>query len=127
LANFQDCLPVISLIYFGIFVALHFPNNTLFYLAKMTFFAKRPVDDIEALPEKRSTSENDSTAEYKTDDGAVATETFVLGDGFYAKAQRFAGKLGVEQRGIERVPENERTDSTMSSIGTLVCIPLLER
>jgi hypothetical protein len=71
------------------------------------------------LAEKRSTYEN-SSAEFSQDDGAVAAETFVVGDSFYAKSQRFAGKLGVEQRGIERVPENERTDSTMSSVGTLV-------
>jgi hypothetical protein len=85
----------------------------------MGAFTKRPVDDIEALPEKRSTYENDS-GEFIPDDGAVAAETFVVGDGFYAKAQRLAGKFGVEQRGIERVPSDERTDSSMSSIGTLV-------
>jgi hypothetical protein len=85
----------------------------------MGVFSKKPIGDIEALPEKRSTYEN-SSAEFSQDDGAVAAETFVVGDSFYAKSQRFAGKLGVEQRGIERVPENERTDSTMSSVGTLV-------
>ncbi|EHL02201.1 putative Purine-cytosine permease fcyB [Glarea lozoyensis 74030] len=84
----------------------------------MGVFSKRPVGDIEALPEKRSTSENDSAASHR-DDGAVAAETFVVGDSFYAKAQRAAGKFGVEQRGIERVPEDERTDSSMSSVGTL--------
>jgi hypothetical protein len=30
---------------------------------------------------------------------------------FLAKLMHFAGKLGVEQRGIERVPEDERTDT----------------
>ncbi|KAI1282763.1 purine-cytosine permease [Xylaria sp. FL0933] len=41
------------------------------------------------------------------------------GDSLFAKLQAFAGKYGVEQRGIERVPNDERTDSSMSQIGTL--------
>lgn len=78
------------------------------------------VHDIEALSaEKRSTNENDS-GEFIPDDGAVAAETFVIGDSFYARAQRLAGKFGVEQRGVERVPSDERTDAGMSQIGTLV-------
>ena len=44
------------------------------------------------------------------EDGTVPGETFEIGDGFYAKAMRLAGKLNIEQRGIERVPENERHD-----------------
>jgi NCS1 nucleoside transporter family len=40
---------------------------------------------------------------------------------FYARAQRFAGKFGVEQRGIERVPSDERLPAGMSQIGTLWC------
>lgn len=42
--------------------------------------------------------------------GAVPGESFEVGDSWYAKAQRVAGKLHVEQRGIERVPEDERTE-----------------
>ncbi|KAI1152707.1 purine-cytosine permease [Nemania diffusa] len=41
------------------------------------------------------------------------------GNSLYARLQTFAGKYGVEQRGIERVPENERTDTSMSQVGTL--------
>ncbi|KAI1355381.1 purine-cytosine permease [Xylaria sp. FL0043] len=41
------------------------------------------------------------------------------GDSLFAKLQAFAGKYGVEQRGIERVPNDKRTDSSMSQIGTL--------
>ncbi|KAI0474775.1 purine-cytosine permease [Xylaria cf. heliscus] len=37
----------------------------------------------------------------------------------YARLQAFAGKYGVEQRGIERVPRDERTDSSMSQVGTM--------
>ncbi|KAG9230179.1 putative purine-cytosine permease fcyB [Amylocarpus encephaloides] len=83
-------------------------------------FSKRsPLDDIEALPEKSSTNEKDSSEYIPDDTGAVPSETFLVGDSFYARAQRLAGKLGVEQRGIERVPNEERTDSGMSQIGTL--------
>ena len=85
----------------------------------MGVFSKRPVADVEALPEKGSTSGNDSEG-YLHDGSAVPSESFVVGDGWVSKLQRIAGRLGVEQRGIERVPENERTDSSMSSIGTLV-------
>ncbi|KAF2481283.1 purine-cytosine permease [Neohortaea acidophila] len=46
-----------------------------------------------------------------TEDGAVPGETFVMGDSFRAKAMRFAGRFKIEQRGIERVPEDERTDT----------------
>ena len=76
------------------------------------------MEDVEAIPEKNS-NEKDS-GEYIPDGGAVAAENFEIGDSFYAKAQRLAGKFGVEQRGIERVPSDERTDSSMSSVGTLV-------
>jgi hypothetical protein len=55
-----------------------------------------------------------------TDTNAVPSDAFTEGDSFYTKLQAFAGKLGVEQRGIERVPSDERTDSSMSQVGTLV-------
>ncbi|KAI1198374.1 purine-cytosine permease [Nemania serpens] len=37
----------------------------------------------------------------------------------YARLQAFAEKYGVEKRGIERVPNDERTDTSMSQVGTL--------
>lgn len=40
--------------------------------------------------------------------------------GFFARVQEFTGRFGVEQRGIERVLPHERTDTSMSKIGTLV-------
>ncbi|KAJ8126024.1 hypothetical protein O1611_g7615 [Lasiodiplodia mahajangana] len=45
--------------------------------------------------------------------------TLTEGNSLYAKLQAFAGKYGVEQRGIQRVPDDERTDTTMSQVGTL--------
>ncbi|KAI1434087.1 purine-cytosine permease [Xylaria sp. CBS 124048] len=38
---------------------------------------------------------------------------------FAAKLQEFAGRYGVEQRGIERVPDHEKTDNSMSQVGTM--------
>jgi hypothetical protein len=52
--------------------------------------------------------------------GAVPGESFVAGDSLYHRLQRFAGKMNMEQRGIERVPENERTDTNTYKIGTMV-------
>lgn len=57
---------------------------------------------------------------YVDEGNAVHRQAFVSGESWYAKIQRFAGKYGVEQRGIERVPNDERTDAGMSQIGTLV-------
>jgi hypothetical protein len=54
------------------------------------------------------------------EDGAVPGESFEYGTGIIAKMHRLAGKFGVEQRGIERVPENERTDSSLLNVGTMV-------
>ncbi|KAK3943680.1 purine-cytosine permease [Diplogelasinospora grovesii] len=56
---------------------------------------------------------------YYVDENVVRTDEFGAGDSLYARLQRMAGRFGVEQRGIERVPSDERTDSSMSKIGTL--------
>ncbi|KAK4694860.1 hypothetical protein P7C71_g2793, partial [Lecanoromycetidae sp. Uapishka_2] len=56
---------------------------------------------------------------YTSEAPAVAGEVFITGDTWYAKTQRAVSKLGVEPRGIERVPENERTDKTLSKVGTM--------
>ncbi|KAL1982708.1 hypothetical protein VTN96DRAFT_959 [Rasamsonia emersonii] len=53
------------------------------------------------------------------DTGAVPGESFEYGDSLYARLQRFAGKLRVEQRGIERVPDDERTDTSYTNIGSM--------
>lgn len=66
----------------------------------------------------------DKRPSYVDDDGAVPGESFEYGDSFYAKAQRLAGRFNIEQRGIERVPENERTDSSYLNIGSMVCSTL---
>ncbi|KAL1879326.1 hypothetical protein VTK73DRAFT_7163 [Phialemonium thermophilum] len=53
------------------------------------------------------------------DENVVHTQEFVIGNSYYARLQRFAGKFGIEQRGIERVPSDERKDSSMSNVGTM--------
>ena len=61
------------------------------------------------------------------DNAAVPGESFEIGDSFYARVQRFAGKLKIEKRGIERVPENERTDTGFKALlntSTMVSISL---
>ena len=60
-------------------------------------------------------------------DGAVPGESFEAGNSLRAKLMRFAGKYGVEQRGIERVPENERTDNRrpLLNVATMVSHPPL--
>ena len=82
--------------------------------------------DVETAPAEKPTFVNETdSAEFIGDDGAVPAETFIVGDSFYAKAQRLAGKFGVEQRGIERVPSDERLPAGMSQIGTLVSLSKL--
>jgi len=54
------------------------------------------------------------------DSGAVHTEELIKGDSWNAKLQRLAGKFKIEQRGIERVPEDERTDvNGVINVGTM--------
>ena len=85
----------------------------------MGVFSKKE-QDVEAAHEKPSFTNEVDSGEYIPDDGAVPAETFIIGDSLYARTQRLAGKFGVEQRGIERVPSDERLPAGMSQIGTLV-------
>lgn len=65
-------------------------------------------------------TEKGGLPEYVGDAPAVAGEVFVSGDSLYAKVQRFVTQFGVEPRGIERVPEDERTDTNLVKVGTVV-------
>lgn len=82
--------------------------------------------DVEKGPEVDNHLASDSNSNETRDtrsDGAVPGESFVYGNSLYARLQRFAGKLNIEQRGIERVPEDERTDTSYVNIGSMVCWP----
>ena len=59
---------------------------------------------------------------YADETGAVPGESFAIGHSLYARIQRFAKRFGVEPRGIERVPEDERTDKALTKAGTMVCM-----
>ncbi|KAB2574544.1 Permease cytosine/purines uracil thiamine allantoin [Lasiodiplodia theobromae] len=56
---------------------------------------------------------------YTTEGGAVPGESFEYGNSLYARIQRLAGRFNIEQRGIERVPEDERTDHSLLNVGTM--------
>ncbi|KAJ5438668.1 Purine-cytosine permease fcyB [Penicillium daleae] len=78
--------------------------------------------DIEKGPEVDNALAYDSNSNENYDtvsDGAVPGESFEYGNSLYARMQRIAGKFNIEQRGIERVPENERTDTSYVNIGSM--------
>ena len=58
------------------------------------------------------------------DAGAVPGESFEIGNSTYAKLQRLAGRFKIEQRGIERVPESERHDTSLLNVGTMVGVEM---
>ena len=72
--------------------------------------------DVEAYPEEKHRS-----SIIPDESGAVHGEVFITGDTKYAKLQRFVTKFGVEARGIERVPDDERTDKNTWKVGTMWC------
>ncbi|KAI4719656.1 purine-cytosine permease [Aureobasidium sp. EXF-10727] len=74
------------------------------------------VQDLEKNPVEAGVGSVPSSGDYPYDDAAVPGESFEYGDGYYAKLQRLAGKFNIEQRGIERVPENERTESGIMAL-----------
>jgi hypothetical protein len=77
--------------------------------------------DVESAPGETAEKYPDIAIGF-SDEGAVHKSEFVAGNTWYAKLNRVAGRFGVEQRGIERVPSDERTDTGMSKIGTLVSL-----
>jgi hypothetical protein len=64
--------------------------------------------------------EKDALRNGSSNEGAVPGDSFEYGNGTYAKLQRLAGKFHVELRGIERVPEDERDDTSLLNVGTMV-------
>ncbi|TID19762.1 purine-cytosine permease [Venturia nashicola] len=76
--------------------------------------------DLEKNPEE--VAYDNRRHSYVDESGAVPGESFEYGDSYYAKIQRLAGKFNIEQRGIERVPENERTEDgfkALLNVGTM--------
>jgi hypothetical protein len=64
-----------------------------------------------------STQSNVQTSDVATADRkAVSGASKPAGPSFFARLIHTAEKLGVEQRGIERVPEDERTDTGFKAL-----------
>ncbi|CAI7634230.1 unnamed protein product [Penicillium palitans] len=77
-------------------------------------------EDLEKAPRVNNTSDSNSNELFdNSSDGAVPGESFEYGDSMYAKLQRVAGKFNIEQRGVERVPDSERTDTSYFNIGSM--------
>ena len=76
---------------------------------------EKPFYDVEYCKDEKRHS-----AIPPDESGVVYGESFTAGDTLYHKLQRFAGRYGVEQRGIERVPKEERTDKSTMKVGTMV-------
>ncbi|MCJ1486393.1 purine-cytosine permease, partial [Schaereria dolodes] len=79
---------------------------------------KEPYD-VESSPVGAALPFGEKDSTYVDENGAVPGESFTYGNSTYAKIQRFAGRFNIEQRGIERVPEDERTDPNLRMIGTM--------
>ncbi|KAJ2905875.1 purine-cytosine permease [Zalerion maritima] len=75
--------------------------------------------DLEKLQSRTETASPGAEPVEDRRENATSTAQLSQGSGWIASLQRFAGKYGVEQRGIERVPAEERTDSSMSKMGTI--------
>ena len=69
--------------------------------------------------EYHATEEKHRSSIIPDESGAVHGEVFTAGNTKYAKIQRLVTRFGVEARGIERVPEDERTDKTVWKVGTM--------
>ena len=76
--------------------------------------------DVEAKAASPGYVHEAGSADYIGDEGAIRGEALIIGDSYYARVQRFANRFGVEARGIERVPSDERSNAGMSQIGTMV-------
>lgn len=92
----------------------------------MIGFGSREAD-LEKAPQVDNAYEshsNETEVYDHTNTNVVPGESFEYGNSLYAKLQRLAGKINVEQRGIERVPAEEQTDRSYFNIGSMVCSTL---
>ncbi|BDD58123.1 hypothetical protein MPDQ_007657 [Monascus purpureus] len=78
-------------------------------------------EDIEKSPGQFTVFPKDASPDPSTavPIAPVPGDSLEYGASLYAKIQRIAGKLHIEQRGIERVPEDERTDTSLFNIGSM--------
>ncbi|KGO76860.1 Permease, cytosine/purine, uracil, thiamine, allantoin [Penicillium italicum] len=89
-------------------------------LPNFTKTSRSSNEDLEKAPQVNNSSYlNNNELFDNSSDGAVPGESFEYGDSMYAKLQRVAGKFNIEQRGVERVPDSERTDTSYFNIGSM--------
>lgn len=81
----------------------------------MTFPKERGYDPEIAQATKATTSSDQDLPK----EVAIHSSSLQEGSTWYAKAHRYTSRFGVESRGIERVPSDERSIAGMSQIGTL--------
>ncbi|RAL67993.1 hypothetical protein DID88_008717 [Monilinia fructigena] len=84
----------------------------------MTFPKERDYDPEIAQATKATTS-SDQTLPFSLKEIDIHSSSLQEGSTWYAKAHRYTSRFGVESRGIERVPSDERSTAGMSQIGTL--------
>jgi len=83
----------------------------------VTAMTAEKVHTTETSAEASGTSNNSHASE---PENVVREKDLSAGEGLYASLHRFAGRFGVEERGIERVPRDERPNVGMSQVGLMV-------
>ncbi|KAK3996870.1 purine-cytosine permease [Cladorrhinum sp. PSN332] len=84
-------------------------SKTIHVFTKVSDISDMALDDSI----KERTSGGDSREETLVEEKAVEI------DSFFGKLQRYLGQYGVEERGVERVPEDQRTDKTLFKLANI--------
>ncbi|ESZ93640.1 putative Purine-cytosine permease fcyB [Sclerotinia borealis F-4128] len=82
-------------------------------------FPKERGYDPEIAQANQTTTSSDQDFPLHPKETAIHSSSLQEGSTWYAKAHRYTSRFGVESRGIERVPSDERSTAGMSQIGTL--------
>ncbi|QSZ29298.1 hypothetical protein DSL72_003811 [Monilinia vaccinii-corymbosi] len=82
-------------------------------------FTKERGYDPEIAQATKATTSSDQDLPFTPKEIAIHSSSLQEGRTWYAKAHRYMSRFGVESRGIERVPSDERSAANMSQIGTL--------
>lgn len=80
------------------------------------------VSDVESGSPKTKEPNNNTTVLLENTSEAETGEVFLADNTLYGRINRFVSKFKVEARGIERVPEDERVDTSLSHAATVVSI-----
>ena len=80
----------------------------------------RASSDLEKVQSQTRSEAGVLQNKLPVEEDPIATRHASSGISWRATLQRLAGRYGVEQRGIEKVSDHERTDTTMTKVGTIV-------